>query len=167
MGRSAVLGGRPREGDEHMCGGLSPSEHGFGLAKHTIPDTGFGTLFRDDIDPASEPILQEIFHRNEIDQTELDVRGDIDEYVDVTVGTNCAADDRSEESELCESTLAQLLLERSEFDDDFVLPWRFAVRHPGRRPFALDVQPKCGEPSGVVWPGSLFCILRTKTLRIR
>jgi hypothetical protein len=34
--------------------GLSPSEHSFGLAKNTIPDGGFETLSRDNIDPAPE-----------------------------------------------------------------------------------------------------------------
>jgi hypothetical protein len=52
-------------------------------------------------------------------------------------------DDRTEESERRESTLAQLVLERSEFDENFVLPWRFTDRPRGRRPFALvDVKPQ-------------------------
>jgi hypothetical protein len=41
---------------------LCPSEHGFSLAQDTVPDGGIETLFRDDIDPASEPILQKILH---------------------------------------------------------------------------------------------------------
>src|SRR5258708_1872131 len=111
--------------------------HGFSLAKDTIPEGRFETLFRDYIHSASEPILQEILHRNEIDQTELDVRGDINENVYVAVGASCVADDRTEKSERCESTLAQLTLERSEFYENYILHGHLTVRSRESRRFAL------------------------------
>jgi hypothetical protein len=55
----------------------------------------------------------------------LGTRGDIDEQVDITVGASCAADYRPKKRKRCESTLAQRLLERSEFSNDAVLPGRF------------------------------------------
>lgn len=51
-----------RNGLENVMDIDSPSEHGFGLATDTIPDGGIETLFRYDIDPVSERILQEILH---------------------------------------------------------------------------------------------------------
>lgn len=72
---------------------LCRSERGFSLAQDTVPEGGIEALSRDDIDPASEPILQKILHGDQIDQIEPGVRGNIDEYVDVTIGASCPADD--------------------------------------------------------------------------
>ena len=85
----------------------------------------------------SKLILQEILHCDQIDQTELRIRGDIDEHVDIAVGASCAADYRPKKRERRESTLAQRFLERSKFGNDIILPGRFTGGPPGRCPFIL------------------------------
>jgi len=45
------------------------------------------TLFRDDIDRASEPVLKEVFHRDQIDQTKACVSNDLDEHVHIASGS--------------------------------------------------------------------------------
>jgi hypothetical protein len=75
-----------------------------------------------------------------IASTELRIRGDIDEHVDIAVGASCAADYRPEKRERRESTLAQRLLERSKFGNDIVLPRRFTGAPRGRCPFILDMK---------------------------
>jgi len=62
-------------------------KNGLGFVQHTVPDQGLKTLFRDDIDRASEPVLKEVFHRDQIDQTKACVSNDLDEYVHIASGS--------------------------------------------------------------------------------
>src|SRR6185312_8345720 len=83
-----------------------------------------------------------MLHRYEVNQAELDVRGDVDQHVDVALRSRCAPRSRPKQRQRPEPTLPQRPLERFELGMNVLAFRGLAPRVTGRGGFPSHQQSK-------------------------